>query len=154
MLVDGLVKLFGSKSAPVEALRSVALTVEVGQRMALWENLARGSRPCSGLLGGLDRPTAGSIRVAGRDLARLSADALAYRLTEVGMIFQAYNLIPSRTAIENVELPMILAGRQPAKRKAAARRRSRPSAWATDCSTGPSSSQVESISRSPSPGHW
>jgi ABC-type lipoprotein export system ATPase subunit len=75
------------------------------------------------LLGGLDRPTSGRMEVGGRDLARMSSKELArHRLTTVGMIFQSFNLIPSRTALQNVELPMIFAGRPPADRRAAAQR--------------------------------
>jgi len=60
--------------------------------------------------------------LAGKELSRMTANELAeYRLATVGMIFQAYNLIPTRTAIENMELPMILAGRSPPDRRAAAR---------------------------------
>src|SRR5262249_51805705 len=74
------------------------------------------------LLGGLDRPTSGSVVVAGRNLARLAPDELAhYRLTTVGMIFQAYNLVPSRTALQNVELPLVFAGRPSLQRREAAR---------------------------------
>src|SRR5581483_4540094 len=71
---------------------------------------------------GLDRPTAGRVVVADHDLAALSANGLArYRLSTVGMVFQAFHLIPSRTALENVELPLIFAGRPPRERRAAAR---------------------------------
>jgi predicted ABC-type transport system involved in lysophospholipase L1 biosynthesis ATPase subunit len=74
-------------------------------------------------LGGLDSPTRGSLFIAGKDLAKLSTNALAdYRLSAVGMIFQSFNLIPSRTALENVELPMIFAGRAPKERRSAAER--------------------------------
>jgi predicted ABC-type transport system involved in lysophospholipase L1 biosynthesis ATPase subunit len=74
------------------------------------------------LLGGLDRPTAGEISVAGRDLGRLSARDLArFRSASVGMIFQAFNLILSRTALENVELPMVFAGVPSRQRRAHAR---------------------------------
>src|SRR5262249_30115800 len=70
------------------------------------------------ILGGLDRPTAGQVHVCGRDLAALSGRELArHRLTTVGMIFQAFNLIPSRTALQNVELPMVFAGRSPRDRR-------------------------------------
>jgi predicted ABC-type transport system involved in lysophospholipase L1 biosynthesis ATPase subunit len=63
------------------------------------------------------------IEVGGRDLGRLGANELAhYRLTAVGMVFQAYNLIAARTALENVELPLVFAGRPPGERRAAARR--------------------------------
>jgi predicted ABC-type transport system involved in lysophospholipase L1 biosynthesis ATPase subunit len=63
------------------------------------------------LLGGLDRPTSGSLEIAGRDLAKLRSRELArHRLTTVGMIFQSFNLVPWRTALENVALPLVFAG--------------------------------------------
>jgi len=120
--VEDLAKVFGSPSAPVAALRGVSLAVPTGQRVALLGKSGSGKSTLLNLIGGLDRPTSGSIRVAGKDLARLTANGLAqFRLATVGMIFQAYNLIPTRTAIENVELPMILAGRSPPERRHAAR---------------------------------
>jgi predicted ABC-type transport system involved in lysophospholipase L1 biosynthesis ATPase subunit len=73
------------------------------------------------LLGGLDRPTSGSLQVAGKELSRLSASQLAqFRCRSVGMIFQTFNLVPSRTAVQNVELPMIFAGLSPHERRAKA----------------------------------
>jgi predicted ABC-type transport system involved in lysophospholipase L1 biosynthesis ATPase subunit len=73
------------------------------------------------LIGGLDRPTTGELSVAGQELGRLSSGELArFRSAAVGMIFQSFNLIPSRTALENVELPMIFAGRPVCKRRAEA----------------------------------
>jgi predicted ABC-type transport system involved in lysophospholipase L1 biosynthesis ATPase subunit len=73
------------------------------------------------ILAGLDRPSSGSVHVAGRDLAHLTADELAHhRLRTVGMIFQSFNLIASRTALQNVELPMLFAGVPPRQRRAAA----------------------------------
>src|SRR5205814_1202527 len=67
--------------------------------------------------------TAGSLQVGGRDLGRLSGRDLArFRSATVGMIFQSFNLIPSRTALENVELPMIFAGRPRRQRREEARR--------------------------------
>ena len=120
--VEGLAKVFGSPSAPVEALRGISLADQSGQRVALLGKSGSGKSTLLNLIGGLDRPTSGSIRVAGKELSRMTANELAeYRLATVGMIFQAYNLIPTRTAIENVELPMILAGRSPPDRRAAAR---------------------------------
>ena len=85
----------------------------------------------------------------------MTANELAeYRLATVGMVFQAYNLIPTRTAIENMELPMILAGRSPPDRRARRGRRWRRSGWVAESTTGPSSSPEESISGSQSPGRW
>jgi predicted ABC-type transport system involved in lysophospholipase L1 biosynthesis ATPase subunit len=91
--------------------------------VALLGKSGSGKSTLLNLLGGLDRPTAGSLAVAGRDLGRLGGRDLArFRSAAVGMIFQSFNLIPSRTAIENVELPMIFAGRSPRERRAEAAR--------------------------------
>jgi predicted ABC-type transport system involved in lysophospholipase L1 biosynthesis ATPase subunit len=118
-----LVKSYGPSSAAVHALRGVSLEVRRGERVALLGKSGSGKSTLLNVLGGLDRPTSGSVHVIGRDLARLSARELArHRLTTVGMIFQSFNLIPSRTALENVELPMVFAGRAPRDRRAAARR--------------------------------
>src|SRR5260370_28301605 len=118
-----LAKSYGSASAPVHALRNLSLNVDRGQRVALLGKSGSGKSTLLNVIGGLDMPSAGKILVNGRDLARLSSNELAlHRLEAVGMIFQSFNLIPSRTAMQNVELPMIFAGRAPYDRQAAARR--------------------------------
>jgi predicted ABC-type transport system involved in lysophospholipase L1 biosynthesis ATPase subunit len=105
------------------ALRGVSLEIPRGQKVALLGKSGSGKSTLLNLLGGLDRPTSGSLHVGGRDLTRLSSNELArYRLATVGMIFQSFNLIPSRTALQNVELPMVFAGRSPRERRAAAQR--------------------------------
>jgi len=113
---------YGASSSPVHALRGVSLDIRRGERVALLGKSGSGKSTLLNLLGGLDRPSAGSIYAFGQDLGRLDSRQLAqYRLGRVGIIFQAYNLIATRTALQNVELPMIFAGRSPADRRAAAR---------------------------------
>ncbi len=116
-----LTKHYGTSGLPVRALRGVSFQLEQGQRVALLGKSGSGKSTLLNLLGGLDRPTSGGLEVAGRELGRLSGAELArFRSTSVGMVFQSFNLIGSRTAIENVELPMIFAGRAPAQRRAIA----------------------------------
>jgi predicted ABC-type transport system involved in lysophospholipase L1 biosynthesis ATPase subunit len=118
-----LVKAYGSASAPIYALRGVSLEINRGERVALLGKSGSGKSTLLNLLGGIDQPTRGSRMVAGRELERLSGRELArFRSWAIGMIFQSFNLIPSRTALENVELPMIFAGRLPRERRAEAQR--------------------------------
>jgi predicted ABC-type transport system involved in lysophospholipase L1 biosynthesis ATPase subunit len=118
-----LVKEYGSESAPVAALRGVSIAVGRGERVAWRGKSGSGKSTLLNLLGGLDRPTSGRVEVAGLDLAAMSTDARArHRGATIGMVFQAYNLIPWRTAAQNVELPMIFAGRPPRERREASKR--------------------------------
>ncbi len=119
---DELTKAYGSAASPVYALRGVTLQVACGDRIALLGKSGSGKSTLLNLLGGLDRATSGRLRVGGRDVDRLSPRELSrFRSATVGMIFQSFNLILSRTALENVELPMIFAGRSPRERRAFAR---------------------------------
>lgn len=118
----GLSKTYASAAAPVHALRDVSLDVGRGEKVALLGRSGSGKSTLLNVLGGLDPPSGGTVEVDGRGLGSLSSKALAdYRLSTVGMIFQSFNLIPSRTALQNVELPMIFAGRSRGQRRFAAR---------------------------------
>lgn len=109
--IANLVKEYGPASARITVLRGVNLEIPHGQRIAMLGKSGSGKSTLLNLLGGLDVPTSGSIHVGGRDLATMTTNERAlYRLSTVGMIFQAFYLVPNRTALENVEMPMILAG--------------------------------------------
>jgi ABC-type lipoprotein export system ATPase subunit len=117
-----ITKSYTTSSKPVLALRGVSLEIHRGERVALLGKSGSGKSTLLNVLGGLDRPTSGSLVVAGQEVTRMSSARLArYRLATVGMVFQAFNLIASRTALQNVELPMVFAGRPPQERRAAAR---------------------------------
>jgi ABC-type lipoprotein export system ATPase subunit len=118
-----LARAYGKPPTQVHALRDVTLTVRHGERVALLGKSGSGKSTLLNLLGGLDRPTGGSVVVDSFDLARLSSGALAnYRLRTVGMIFQSFNLITSRTALDNVALPLLIAGQQASQRRQQAQR--------------------------------
>src|SRR3954447_20049219 len=115
-------KVYGTKDALVQALRGISIEVAGGERVALLGKSGSGKSTLLNLLGGLDRPSSGRLRVGGRDLDQLSGREMArYRSTTVGIVFQSFNLIASRSAVENVEMPMVFAGRSPRDRLAAAR---------------------------------
>jgi putative ABC transport system ATP-binding protein len=102
----------------VHALDGVALEVNEGDFLAVMGPSGSGKSTLLYLLGGLDRPTAGEIWVGGRDIAQLDENALAtYRGQEVGFIFQAFHLVPTMTALQNVEFPMIFNRIPPAERR-------------------------------------
>jgi ABC-type lipoprotein export system ATPase subunit len=117
-----LVKSYGSGPSPVFALRGVSFEVARGERVALLGKSGSGKSTLLNLLGGLDHATSGGLLVGGHHVDRLSRrDLSRFRSRTVGMIFQSFNLIPSRTSLENVELPMIFAGRPPRERRESAR---------------------------------
>ena len=102
----------------VHALDGVDLEVNEGDFLAVMGPSGSGKSTLLYLLGGLDRPTAGEIWVGGRDIAQLDENDLAtYRGQEIGFIFQAFHLVPTMTALQNVEFPMIFNRTSPAERR-------------------------------------
>src|SRR3954454_21511050 len=113
-------KVYGTRDAQIEALRGLSLEVAGGERVALLGKSGSGKSTLLNLLGGLDRPSSGGLQVGGQDLERLWGREIARsRSTTVGIVFQSFNLIASRSAVENVELPMVFAGRSPRDRRGA-----------------------------------
>lgn len=106
------VKALHRRFGTVEALRGVDLIVEAGELVALMGPSGSGKTTLLGIIGGLDRPDAGSVCVGGMDIGALSGRELAgYRLRQVGFVFQSPGLMPLMTALENVVLPLHLIGR-------------------------------------------
>ena len=119
---DGVWKVFQQEAESVEAVRGVSLTIERGEFTALAGPSGSGKTTLLNLIGGLTRPTRGRVWVAGREVSRMSTREVArLRLEEVGFVFQAYNLLPVLTALENAEFPMLLQGVHAAERQARVR---------------------------------
>ena len=108
--------------ALIRAVDGVSIQVAAGEFVALLGTSGSGKSSLLNLIAGLDRPTSGTVVVEKNDLAKLSRQELAkYRLHTVGMVFQSFNLIPSMTLLENVELPLRFAEVDRDKREGLAR---------------------------------
>lgn len=106
-----LSKVYVVGEVEVTALRDVTLSVGRGRLVGVTGASGSGKSTLMNLLGGLDTPSSGSIRVAGRSLSELSKRDLAlYRRNTIGMIFQSFNLVNAYTALENVAFPLLFAG--------------------------------------------
>lgn len=106
-----VVKRYGEGEAAVLAVDGVSCEIFRAEYLSIVGPSGSGKSTLFNLIGGLDRPTAGSVFVSGVDIAQLSARELAYlRCHTIGYIFQTFNLITVRTALENVTLPMLIAG--------------------------------------------
>jgi len=115
-------RIYGDEAVSVHALRGVDLTVVAGEFVSLSGPSGSGKSTLLNIIGGLDRPTSGSVAVGGVDLGSLSENALSdLRLYKMGFVFQAYNLIPVLSALENVEFIMQLQGVPPGERRDRAR---------------------------------
>src|SRR5258708_4454696 len=102
----------GSAAGPVEILRGVSLTLAAGETVALLGPSGSGKSTLMMVMAGLERPSSGRVALAGHDFAGLDEDRLArLRRDHVGIVFQAFHLIPTMTALENVAIPLELAGR-------------------------------------------
>src|ERR1700757_2582705 len=102
----------GSYAGPVNILRGVSLEVGVGETVSIVGPSGSGKSTLMMVLGGLERPSCGRVRIDGVDLGRLDEDALArFRRARIGIVFQSFHLLPTMTALENVAIPLELAGR-------------------------------------------
>ena len=105
-------KTYANEGQPVEVLHGVSLTVEAGSVTALLGRSGCGKTTLLNLAGAMDFPSGGEVRIDGRSTTSLSeAELTELRRTGVGFVFQFFQLLPTLTALENVELPLLLAGR-------------------------------------------
>ena len=106
-------KIYGSGDTEVKALDGVNLSVENGEFVAIVGTSGSGKSTLLHMLGGLDRPTSGSVIVDGKDIFRLKDEALTiFRRRKIGFVFQSYNLVPVLNVYENIVLPVQLDGRR------------------------------------------
>ena len=117
----GVTKTYGTGPQATDALRGLDLEVAAGEMVAVMGPSGSGKTTLLNCLSGLDDITAGTIEVDGMPLHSMSdADRTRHRAEAMGFIFQAFNLIPVFTAVENTELPLLLAGRKPKEARAMA----------------------------------
>lgn len=106
-----LKKYYGSGDTAVKALDGVNLSVEEGEFVAIVGTSGSGKSTLLHMIGGLDRPTSGTVKVAGKDIFLLKNDALTiFRRRKIGFVFQSYNLVPVLDVYENIVLPLELDG--------------------------------------------
>ncbi|OJF14013.1 ABC transporter ATP-binding protein [Couchioplanes caeruleus] len=111
VVATGVTRTYELDGVSVPALRGVSLTVDDGDYLAIVGASGSGKSTLMHLLGGLDRPTAGSLVIGGRDVATLSAPEMARLRNEViGFVFQSFHLLPRTTARDNVALPLVYRG--------------------------------------------
>lgn len=116
--VQNLVKVYSLGEVEVHALRSISVSVNRGEFVAIMGASGSGKSTFMNILGFLDRPTSGQYLLEGINGENLSRDELAeIRNRKIGFVFQGFNLLSRTSAIENVELPLIYAGASPSKRK-------------------------------------
>ena len=111
---ENLVKTYGTGENAFNAVDRISLTVQQGEFVAIVGSSGSGKSTLMHMLGGVDRPTSGSIFIDGEDITTKNNDQLAiFRRRKIGIVYQFYNLIPILTAEENVTLPMQLDGKKP-----------------------------------------
>lgn len=122
VVTSDLQRIYQMGRVPVRALAGVSVTIPEGAFLAIMGPSGSGKSTLLNLVGGLDRPSAGELRVAGQDLTSLDENGLAnFRQHVCGFIFQSFNLVSTMTALQNVEFPMVFARVPPAERRCRAR---------------------------------
>jgi len=115
---QNLKKRYRMGDVDVSALNGVDLRVETGEFMSIMGPSGSGKTTLLNLIGALDRPTEGKVRIKGTDISKLNDDELAeLRNREIGFVFQFFNLVARMSALKNVEMPMAFAGVSPDERK-------------------------------------
>ena len=110
--LDHLTKVYGAGNTAVTALDDVCLTVEAGEFVAIVGSSGSGKSTMLHMIGGVDRPTSGTVYLNGQDVFARSDEQLAvFRRREVGLVYQFYNLVPVLDVVENMTLPVLLDGR-------------------------------------------
>ncbi|WP_130811570.1 ABC transporter ATP-binding protein [Olsenella sp. Marseille-P4559] len=110
--VEHLTKVYGSGPTATKALDDVSLTIRAGEFVAIVGSSGSGKSTLMHLMGGVDRPTSGTVRMNGEDIYQRSDEQLAvFRRREVGLVYQFYNLIPVLDVQENITLPVRMDGR-------------------------------------------
>ncbi|MFB3909490.1 MAG: ABC transporter ATP-binding protein [Candidatus Eisenbacteria bacterium] len=118
ILLSGISRTFEVGGRPVLALRGVDLSIGAGEYVSIMGPSGSGKSTLLNLIGCLDRPTSGSYRLDGQETSKLSDRELSLvRREKIGFVFQFFHLVPRLTAAENVELPMMFAGVEPADRR-------------------------------------
>lgn len=116
--VENLTKIYGKGEAKVTALDNVSFTVNKGEFVAIVGASGSGKSTLLHLIGGVDRPTSGTVYIDGKDIYKFNDDELAiFRRRQVGLIYQFYNLIPILNIEENITLPLSLDNRDVNKKK-------------------------------------
>ena len=116
--IENIVKNYKVGTQVVRALRSVSLTIYKGEYVAIMGASGSGKSTLMNIVGCLDTPTSGKYILNGKDVSSLRDDELAdIRNSEIGFVFQVFNLLPRNTALENVMLPLVYAGIRKAERK-------------------------------------
>jgi putative ABC transport system ATP-binding protein len=119
IVANDLIKVYKTRGGEVQALRGLSVRVSHAQIVSIIGPSGSGKTTLLNILGGLDTPTAGRVRIGGRELTGLkSTQLITFRRQNIGHILQTSNLLPYLTAEENIELPMLAAGTSQSKRKA------------------------------------
>ena len=111
---ENLTKIYGSGEAQVNALDGVSIHVDTGEFVAVMGPSGCGKSTLLHMIGGLDRPSSGVVKIEGQDLSSLKDDDLTdLRREHIGFIFQFFNLLPTLSALDNTALPLVLGGTKP-----------------------------------------